>query len=396
MNLRQLNRLVQLSTNHREIDRDMYEAWLLLHEFYRISGSFQPGLHDRTICMILEMETWPLHASQRPSVLLHNAVHNYKWLPVDTTAFLGNHSNRTHSAGLQQPSNVHTFDIDVWAQYVLHHGRPGSDNHFAGIAMDRAFQVNYLTVFGYCLGITLALTTGSARASFMTMWAMVAARPQFYTEAVNEWNTHHPDKQYQAIAPGTNPVSLHCFIINEMHASNIGEYDVLKTLIRNGIPIEWVHHSYTYGFNYLNHHYLGSALHAALFNHVDNDCICRITQFSVPPTIPAWTGRSHDLVAASFTSTSLDAPNTSTSAPVSLPMPAMVEVPFVPDQAVLTTELRQASLASHPMEDVDLTGPSVTPANAAETGATVAATSTEVAAIITEPNGSIDDKGDTS
>ncbi|RDB20551.1 hypothetical protein Hypma_012380 [Hypsizygus marmoreus] len=442
MNPCQLNRLVRLSTDRRESDRDMYEAWLLLHEFYRVSGSFQPGLRDRTMRTILETETWPLHASQRPSVSLHNAVRDHERLPVDTTAFLGNRSNRTHGAGLQQPSDVHTFDIDAWAQYVLHHGRPGSDNHFAGIAMDRAFWVNYPTVFGYRLGITLAPTTGSARASFMRMWAMVAARPQFYTEAVNEWNTHHPDEQYQAIAPGTNPVSLRRFVIDETHASNIGEYDVLETLIRNGIPVEWVHHSYAYGFNYLNHHYSGSALHTALFNRVDDDRIHRITQFGVPPTIPAWSGwrqatphdrirlhslmrqeeererrslddiewlqaglsevgtylagRSHDLVAASFASASLDAPNTSTSALVSLPMPAMVEVPFVPDQAVLAAELRQASLASHPMEDVNLTGPSVTPANAAETGATVAATSTEDAAIIKEPNGSTDDKGDTS
>ena len=78
--------------------------------------------------------------------------------------------------------------------------------------------------------------------------------------------------------------------IREHHSPDLAIKEVLDTLATNHIPLAWVDHAYTYGLHYLNHHYNHSPEAGAIYQDLDNECICWLGIHGLPPAIPEWDG----------------------------------------------------------------------------------------------------------
>ena len=95
------------------------------------------------------------------------------------------------------------LDIDHWAQYLLHHGRIGSENPVVGIVMNYAYQVDRRSVFGYILGRALGPRQNKPRSEFMRIYACLLAQPHFYHDAIDTWDQTHPNQPYIEATGGT-------------------------------------------------------------------------------------------------------------------------------------------------------------------------------------------------
>jgi hypothetical protein len=78
----------------------------------------------------------------------------WKNFPIlqDNDMFTGNAWNKTGGVGLPPVPMEHLLNIDMMAQYTMHHSQLGSNNTTHGIAMNVACQADQHSVFGYLLG----------------------------------------------------------------------------------------------------------------------------------------------------------------------------------------------------------------------------------------------------
>ena len=96
-----------------------FEAWLILHQFMLISQSFSPSQHNHA--MTWAMDNLP--RMHRPGGWI-----KFDLVPLDPSTFRP--TNPHASAGILKV-RISNLDIslglfiDPWAQYILHHGRPG-------------------------------------------------------------------------------------------------------------------------------------------------------------------------------------------------------------------------------------------------------------------------------
>lgn len=286
---RQIPQLRTIISNPTADPRSRFEAWMVLGEFHRVATRLYPPLRDRTMNTVITMipHAW----LQQPPISQNDPAWQVAMLPLDPAAFTGRPTNRTRGAGLPPLTEESALDINRWAQYIAHHGRPGSDNTFAGIPIDWALRVYLPAMFGYCLGRILAPNTPSARTAFMRQWAMIAAQPGLYDEAIMARNIRFPLTPFEEVLPQDTEISVRRFVYDEANASHISEADVLETLILNHIPRAWVDHSYAFGFNYLEHYFGGPSLHHQLYLNTDRSRILRLNiRGDFPPTIPRWDG----------------------------------------------------------------------------------------------------------
>lgn len=287
MNPRELMHLVMLITNKHEKKEVRAEAWELLTEFRRISSSFTPENRDRAMRMITDYDIIP----RNMPIPYHRADSIWDYPPVARVGspVTGNMANRTGGIGLPQPEHDKSLDIDAWARWLVMHGRPGGDNPYAGIVMNRAFWVDRRSVFGYLLGKVLSPADAKGRAAFMRQYACVVARPHFYHEAVSAWETANSTAQPFIEATGST-ITITPLRVDPGQLSNLSADDVVSTLIRHRIPRAWVDHAYTYGLHFLNHHSASGGMHASLIQATDDDRLARLVSHGTPAAIPTWGG----------------------------------------------------------------------------------------------------------
>ncbi|KAG6882156.1 hypothetical protein C0992_012594 [Termitomyces sp. T32_za158] len=190
-------------------------------------------------------------------------------------------------AGFDSEGVRHTFDLDQLAQNLLYFSRPGMQNSVLGIAMDNAYRIHWRTMLGHAITRGLA-PAGRARGRFARLLALILARPGLYREAIAEYNAANP------LAPFT-PMSWTDIQLRPPHfeaaaAVNISDADVLRAMIANGLPPEWVDHAYTFGVVYLETHFFEANASIDLYRDIDDERHRRLDRYGEPPAIPQWDG----------------------------------------------------------------------------------------------------------
>ncbi|KAG6859911.1 hypothetical protein C0995_002041 [Termitomyces sp. Mi166 len=146
------------------------------------------------------------------------------------------------------------FDLEQIAQYALIFGWPGLEN--------MPVVVRRLT--------------------------LVMAQPGMYREAVASYNAAFPDQpmvaQYES---HLNLMQVH--VLDEM-AQNFSDDNVLRILLHNWIPLDWVDHAYTYGVAYLEQQFHSPTMSMDIFCEINNERIQHLLHYGTPPTIPQWDG----------------------------------------------------------------------------------------------------------
>ncbi|KAF8870159.1 hypothetical protein BD779DRAFT_1479151 [Infundibulicybe gibba] len=171
-------------------------------------------------------------------------------------AYKKDNNGRT-KAGLSQPVDEQALNVDVWAQFILHHWRPGGDNPISGTAMNRAYHVNRRSIFGYLLARALApRVPGGSRTvpktHFVRQYALLVARPQAYCEFITQWE-HETGEEFIPVKTKPSNIVLKR-IPAEQCSANTTQDDVARLLIENKIPPTWIDHAYTFGLYYIDHH----------------------------------------------------------------------------------------------------------------------------------------------
>jgi hypothetical protein len=141
------------------------------------------------------------------------------------------------------------LDIDVVAQYIMHHGQLGGSNATHGVAMNYAMQADHRSVFRYLLGQVLGLCSMAAHPDFVRVYACIVALPGYYCEAIDIWNVSYPNKPFVECSGDT--VTIQPF--DEKKATDLIPDGLIDHLITHGIPPSWIDHAYLFGLHYLNH-----------------------------------------------------------------------------------------------------------------------------------------------
>jgi len=201
MNPHEVKRGIRLVNDRSELSLDRVDAYRLLEEFHRIASRFIPALRDRAMHGILEDDGYVKQVS-RPFPGDRGLWEDFP-IRRNEDAFETNRRNKTAGAGLAPPDSSRMLDIDHWAQYLLHHGRIGSENPVVGIVMNYAYQVDRRSVFGYILGRALGPRQNKPRSEFMRIYACLLAQPHFYHDAIDTWDQTHPNQPYIEATGGT-------------------------------------------------------------------------------------------------------------------------------------------------------------------------------------------------
>jgi hypothetical protein len=105
--------------------------------------------------------------------------------------------------GVSMPAPDVGLDLEMWAQYVTLHARPGGPNLFIGLAFNHAYQVHYRTVFGYTLSRILSPPSSHTRSVFVRHFSCLVAIPHQYLEYIQDWAELH-NQLPQFPSPGPN------------------------------------------------------------------------------------------------------------------------------------------------------------------------------------------------
>ena len=175
--------LLKIVANSSADQLKRFKAWLILYHFMLVSQSFALSQCDCTMVWV---------ADHIPRMHRPGQWQTFSWVPLDPNAFgpVNPHAPPgTLNIRLATPEPSLGLVIDPWAQYILHHGRPGMLNEYYGIIFDQSFRVLRRSVWGYLLGQVIAPTSTrlrEARAVVMREFAYLVAVPTMYIEAVAE------------------------------------------------------------------------------------------------------------------------------------------------------------------------------------------------------------------
>ena len=138
--------LVQFMGEVSLLDDERFKVWTLLSEFYRISQVFVPEQRDHVMAWVVN--EWNYYCCLQNPPAVHFAL-----MLVNSTAINPRNVNRLNQgAGIMHPQPKQDLDIDLWTQFLAHHGQPGLRNQFYGILMDHAFRVHRRSIWRYLLG----------------------------------------------------------------------------------------------------------------------------------------------------------------------------------------------------------------------------------------------------
>ncbi|KAG6870043.1 hypothetical protein C0995_015575 [Termitomyces sp. Mi166 len=71
-------------------------------------------------------------------------------------------------------------------------------------------------------------------------------------------------------------------------ARNFSDDDVLRILLHNQIPLDWVDHAYTYSVVYLEQQFHSPTMSMDIFHKIDDEHLQCLSHYGTPPTIPQW------------------------------------------------------------------------------------------------------------
>ncbi|KAF8867516.1 hypothetical protein BD779DRAFT_1685712, partial [Infundibulicybe gibba] len=301
MNPVELSEMIRAILGNQGTLEERVEIFRLIREFRRISYAFLPNQRDITMKKALENEPYETVRNRISNQTLPEAFRD-KYAPFGAqSAFKIEAGTGRTKAGLTQPDVEHTLHADAWAQYIVHHGRPGGDNQMRGIAVNRAFHVHRRSTFGYALARTMApreIKNGgplvnkgvtSTKTNFMRLFAILVAKPQSYREHITEWE-QDTGETFTPIPTNAGEITITRIPVNEGGGANLTVDDVARLLIKNKIPPSWVDHAYTYGLYFLDYHIKRVSLDVQMFIEADDERLRRLAEHGEPPAIRAWDG----------------------------------------------------------------------------------------------------------
>jgi hypothetical protein len=140
MNPIEVRRLAQLVMNGHANSTDRADGYRLITELRRISIRMIPERRDRSMREVASDSGLPANFTL-PFPRGH-AIWDHDTIPRPPVE---------GRLGVSMPAPNAGLDIELWAQYVTLHARPGGPNPFVELAFNYAYQVHYCTVFGYAL-----------------------------------------------------------------------------------------------------------------------------------------------------------------------------------------------------------------------------------------------------
>ncbi|KAG6860329.1 hypothetical protein C0995_012563 [Termitomyces sp. Mi166 len=188
---------------------------------------------------------------------------------------------------MRAPDPSQPFDLKQIAQYVLIFGWPGLENTWQGITFDFAYHMHWRTLFRFALCQALC-TTSAAKPVVVRQLALVMAQPRMYQEAVASYNAVFLDQPMVA-QYGSHLNLMQVHVPDEM-AQNFSDNNVLRVLLHNQIPLDWVDHAYMYGMVYLDQQFHSPTMSMDIFHKIDNKHIQRLSLYGTPPAISQWDG----------------------------------------------------------------------------------------------------------
>ncbi|KAG6883798.1 hypothetical protein C0992_007739 [Termitomyces sp. T32_za158] len=190
-------------------------------------------------------------------------------------------------AGFDSEGVRYTFDLDRLAKIVLYFSRPGMQNSVLGIAVDHAYCIHWRTLLRHALTQGLA-PAGQARGCFARLLTLIIAQPGLYREAITDYNAANPLTPFSPMS--WTDIQLHTPHFDATVAVNITDADIIRTMLANSIPVEWVDHAYTFGVVYLETHFFEVNALIDQYQEIDDERHQRLDQYSKPPAIPQWDG----------------------------------------------------------------------------------------------------------
>jgi hypothetical protein len=278
-------KLVDLMKDPSLQDSERTELWMILSEFHRMSLAFVPEQRDHVM-------NWAANEWNYARRLIRPPQIRFMPVPADKDALNPrNLSRQNQGAGISYPEPESGFDIDRWAQFVAHHGRPGERNQYYGILIDRAFRIHRRSMWGYLLGRSIAPDTREGRAIVMRHFAYVAAIPGLYEQAINRLVPDNHGGLF--VSPSVATIEITKFSNEEALAPNFGRDDILHRLILNRIPREWVAHAYHYGYQYLRQHLTTGDRHRVENSLANAERLEALTTRAEPEAYQVWDGWYH-------------------------------------------------------------------------------------------------------
>ncbi len=181
--------------------------------------------------------------------------------------------SNTHRAGVAQPTSA---VLEEHACFLVIHGRPRTDNHFAGIAMDLAHHVDLSTVYAHLLLQAMSPRSGNAQTTFSRLAVGVIAQPQSYVDIIWEWNTSGHGELIM-ISQGTDLREM----MHPNGGANITEIDIIRHLAMCGVTQAMVDSCYIYAIHYLDQFDLGTNILMDWYNRIDDDRHQRLASYEV-------------------------------------------------------------------------------------------------------------------
>ncbi|GLB42646.1 hypothetical protein LshimejAT787_1200950 [Lyophyllum shimeji] len=249
MNPREARRLVEFATMNTQLSRnasyeERVEAFIIVSAFRVLVDRLDPVIRDRAMNTIASITD--LLARNPPYSGRGYQLPLYR--PITRPAGALGSSRRTRGAGLRPLEGRDLFDQERTAQYILHHGRPGTHNVFTGVLVDHAFRVSWDYVWGFTLLTILSPSDNRYRTPYGRVLVSIMMRPFYYSDAWEAHNAGHPDQPNISIAGGDFVISRFPVTPGVMFS----EADVLEHLFENGIPPAWIHHSYLFAIRWWN------------------------------------------------------------------------------------------------------------------------------------------------
>ena len=283
MTPREVKQLVTLVRTHHHASIDRVEGFRLLLELRRLASVSMNGRRDRS--MQATMHDDAVRDLEAP-LPRDDSLWDHDPIPCDTSSWTMTGTRRSNP-GLSMPSIDEPFVLDEWARYMLYHARPGSPNHFIGLAFNQALQIHYRSVFGFQLSRALSPPSSHGRAHFTRHFAAVAAVPGRYSEYLAEYL--HTNPTIPAFINPSTSIVLTRMDLGDRRERDITIDDVFTSLIVNHIPPSWIDHAYTFGLHYINHHYSRGG-DIIPYEEIDNERLRWLGVHGVPPALPEWDG----------------------------------------------------------------------------------------------------------
>ncbi|KAG6835154.1 hypothetical protein H0H93_004395, partial [Arthromyces matolae] len=286
MNPFELRGLYNHVNNTRSRRSDRYIAYRLLLEFRRWSMIMEPSGRDRTMSLIVDVNLYPplanpVSAADEPTWAIVEEI------PRGLTYHRSDGSIAFTDMKPLDPDDP--FNINLSSRYSVIYGRPGRPGAFQGLVFDQAYQLNIRSWVGYSV-IRALCPNNESRTALIRRLAYVAARPHFYQEAVDSYNTHHPNAPFVPLFVTDGRIRFHRVYVPIGNRHNFSDHDALRVLLRNHIPVEWIDHAYLFGKAYLDYHFEHPSMLTDEFVQIDNERITRLNQYGTPPAIPEWDG----------------------------------------------------------------------------------------------------------